>query len=545
MTALGGAAPSTVAAPVGSVLASARTLGDVLQGLADERPNKIAFETPDGRCVSFGAFNDRVNQLAQAIDTLGVQPGARVAILARNRPEYVEVYGLARTGLVIVPLNWRLTAADLSRLLDHSAPEVLVVDAHYQPLIDSLRKTLSSVRHFILLGAAVPAVSAGASGWLDYEQLIAGALPAPSPHQARPSDTLCLIYTSGTTGAPKGVAITHAAALGNARVGGSEALTLTDQDLTLAVMPLFHAGGMWYHLFPSYATGCTTLILPEFDAAGVLHWLVRRRITNVHLVPTMISALLAQPGLAGADLSHLRVLFYAASSMPAELLRCAMQAFPCCGFAQSYGSTEGGALTVLDAQAHRRACVEGAHHLLASCGRPMAGRQLRIVDDTHQVLAPGLVGEIEVCSPDLMGGYWLNEEATRAAMEGGWFKTGDLGYFDAEGYLYIVDRKNDLIVTGGENVFPTEVETQLYRDPDVQEAAVFGLPDAQWVERVVAAVVLKPGAQTSAEELIRRLRERLAAYKCPKAVYFTAALPKNAAGKVLRKSLRSQYGGPN
>jgi len=301
---------------------------------------------------------------------------------------------------------------------------------------------------------------------------------------------------------------------------------------------------MWYHLFPSFATGCTTLVLSEFEPGVVLHELQARRISNVHLVPTMIGALLAHPDAARADLGCVRLMFYAASSMPADLLRRAMQTFPHCGFAQAYGSTEAGVVTVLGPEDHQRARAPQGEHLLLSCGRPFKGHEVRLVDDAQRSVAQGAVGEIEVRSADIMKGYWLNDEGTSRVLSGGWLKTGDLGHFDAEGYLYIVDRKNDMVVTGGENVFPTEVEGYLYRDPDVLEAAVFGIPDPQWVERVVAAVVLKPGVQVSAEELIRRMRSQLAAYKCPKAIYFTSTLPKSAVGKVLRKELRKQYGGP-
>ncbi|MDB5913684.1 MAG: Acyl-CoA synthetase (AMP-forming)/AMP-acid ligase [Ramlibacter sp.] len=310
----------------------------------------------------------------------------------------------------------------------------------------------------------------------------------------------------------------------------------------MAVMPLFHVGGMWYHLFPSIAAGCTTLLLAEFDPATVLRELELRHITNVHLVPTMIGALLAHPASGTADLSHVRLLFYAASSMPADLLRRAMQAFPSCGFAQGYGSTEAGIVSVLDPTAHQRARQPQGEHLLQSCGLPCAGHDVRIVDSKNQVAEVGAVGEIEVRSADLMQGYWRNDDATRLVLRDGWLKTGDLGYFDGEGFLYIVDRKNDMVITGGENVFPTEVEGVLYRDPDVLEAAVFGVPDPLWVEKVVAAVVLKPGSSVSADELIRRLRAQLAAYKCPKVIYFSSSLPKSAVGKVLRKELRKQYG---
>jgi long-chain acyl-CoA synthetase len=519
-----------------NTMVDARTLGDVLVANAFVRSEKDAFQTLDGRSVTFGDFNRRVNRLSFSLAARGLKHGDRVAILSKNRPEYVETYGLAKAGLVVVPLNWRLTASELVKLIQHSEPKLLVVDEQHRALVDSIRRELVSVVTFVLLGPK-------ATDWESYEDLVAQGEEAEPESTVQPDDVLCLIYTSGTTGAPKGVAITHAGALGNCRTSATEMLRLSPSDKTMAVMPLFHVGGMWYHLFPSFATGCTTVLLSDFDPGVVLKELEAREISNVHLVPTMIGALLAHPNAASADLSNVRLLFYAASSMPADLLRRAMVAFPKCGFAQAYGSTEAGVVSVLGPEDHKRARLEEGEHLLTSCGKPFTGHTVRLVDDSQTPVELGAVGEIEVRSPDLMKGYWLNDEATHKTLRDGWLKTGDLGYFDSEGYLYIIDRKNDMVVTGGENVFPTEVEGYLFRDSDVLEAAVFGVPDPQWVERVVAAVVLKPGVQVTEEELIRRLRTQLAAYKCPKNIHFVSTLPKSAVGKVLRKELRKQWGG--
>lgn len=512
----------------------ARTFGDVLRAGAAAWNGKTAFETLGGKAVSFAQLNRRVNALNHAVAGLGVRKGDRVALLAKNCPEYVEVYGLSKSGLIVVPLNWRLAVGELVKLMGHSAPEVLVVDEHHRVLVEAMRDQLPSVKHFVVLGAA-------RAGWLAYEDLLAAAPDAEPAVQAEPDDVLCLIYTSGTTGAPKGVAMTHAGVMGNCAAAAHE-LRLTPDDITMAVMPLFHAGGMWYHLFPSFACGTTSLLLSDFEPATILRELEARRITNVHLAPTMIAALLAQPTAATADLGSVKVLFYAASSMPPELLRRAMQTFPRCGFAQGYGSTEAGVVTILRPEDHRRAMEPGGEHLLSSCGRPYPARSIRLVDNAGTEVPRGAVGEVEVHSADLMRGYWLDEEATARVLKSGWLKTGDLARLDDDGLLYIVDRKNDMVITGGENVFPTEVESVLYRDPDIQEAAVFGIPDRVWVERVVAAVVLRPGSTVTGEELIRRLRSHLAAYKCPKEIFIVDQLPKSAVGKVLRKELRKHYG---
>ena len=273
----------------------------------------------------------------------------------------------------------------------------------------------------------------------------------------------------------------------------------------------------------------------------MLHALQRHRISNVHLVPTMIGALVHHPAVGGAELSALRMVFYGASSMPVDLLRRAMGILSGVGFAQGYGSTEAGVLTALLPADHLRAVRPGEVHLLQSCGRPLCGRAIRLIDDAGQDVAQGEIGEIVVRHAGLMQEYWNAPEATAMAMAGGWFHTGDLARRDDEGYLYVVDRKNDMIVTGGENVYPTEVEQLLYQHPAVLEAAVFGVPDPRWVERVVAAVVLRAGEAVSAADLIAAVRDELAAYKAPKEVVFVAALPKSAVGKILRKDLRAGY----
>jgi acyl-CoA synthetase (AMP-forming)/AMP-acid ligase II len=512
---------------------SARTLGDVLRIHAVERPHKVALTTASGHQVSFGELNERANRLNDAVARLGLKKGSRAAILSRNRPEYVEVYALSKSGVIVVPLNWRLAAAELLRLLLHAEPEVLFVDGANRHIAEDLREKLPCVRHFV-------ALDEWDDGWLSYGDLLSASNAAEPDQAALAEDVLCLMYTSGTTATPKGVALTHAGVLGNARTA-VELLRLTEQDRTLAAMPMFHVGGMWYHLFPSLAAGCTTWLLAEFDPEVVLRQLEANRITNVHLVPTMIAGILALPAAATANLSHLRLIFYAASSMPAELLRRAMDRFSEASFAQSYGSTEAGIVSALDPETHRRAQVRANEHLLHSCGTPCTGHAVRIVDADEQVVERGQIGEIEVSSADVMKGYWRDEASTRAVLRAGWLKTGDLGYLDDEAFLYIVDRKNDMVITGGENVFPTQVESALYREPEVLEAAVFGVPDPVWVEKVVAAVVLKPGARISEQQLIHRLRSELAPYKCPKQIHFTDNLPKSAVGKVLRKALRKQY----
>jgi long-chain acyl-CoA synthetase len=516
-------------------LGSALVWGDVVRAHAASRGDKPALVDANG-VVTFGAINRRMNQLNHALATLGLRKGDRVAILSRNRREFLEVVGVAKSGLVSVPLNWRLTARELLHPLQDCRPVALVVEPGYIDLIDGLRTEAGSIAHFIVFGEA-------REGWLGYEDLLRDASDAEPNVEVDPADPASIIYSSGTTGNPKGCVLSHRGVLNNCRAARDDMLGLTPDDVGLAVMPLFHSGGLWYYLFPSFASGGTTVLLAEFNAGAVLQAIRRHGVTHLHIVPTMISALLDEPGIEQAALSCLRVIKYAASSIPLSVLKRAQQVFRHCGLVQSFGSTEGGIVTALTPADHANAAGgSAAESLLLSCGRPCGDVHVEVRDFSGSPAAPGVVGDIVIRSDRVMLNYWENPQATNQAVVDGWLYTGDLGYLDGDGYLYIVDRKNDMIVTGGENVYPREVEDILYENPDIAEAAVFAIPDPKWVERVAAAVVLKPGRDTTIEEIRRRAGERLASYKCPKSVFFVDRLPKNAAGKVLKKELRRQYG---
>ena len=512
-------------------------MGDVLVANADAYPHKAAYVSASGARLTFREYNERVNRLNDAVAALGVAKGDRVAILARNCVETMEVYGLGKSGIIMVALNWRLTADELAALLAHGAPRILFADSKHAQLIDTLRDKLGGVSRFVLFDGE-------RDGWTTYGSLLAGASSTEPATPVEPDDVLALIYTSGTTGQPKGVAVTHRGVLDNARTIVQDLLVLREDDVCLGVMPLFHSGGMWYYTFPSHAAGCTVVLLPEFSAETVVASLEAHRITTVHLVPTMLAALVAHPRIAAVESSALRLIFYAASAMPAALLTRAMEVFRGVEFAQSYGSTEGGVLTVLTPADHRRAREPGGDALLSSCGRAFPRREVRILDEHDAEQAPGGIGEITIRSSGTMREYWRDPPATRRVLTPeGWLRMGDVGYVDAAGYLFLVDRKNDVIVSGGENVYPSEVESALYRDTAVAEAAVFAVPDPRWVERVVAAVVRADGDASAAGDIIARLRTQLAGYKCPKQIHFVDSLPKNGAGKVLRKALRQQFGG--
>jgi acyl-CoA synthetase (AMP-forming)/AMP-acid ligase II len=513
--------------------------GDVARRHASVIPTKSAFMDARG-AVTFGEVNARINRLSAALRARGLRSGDRVAILARNRSEYFEVLGTAKHGLIAVPLNWRLSARELGHVLSDCRPAAIVADEQFVPVIDELRGGLGANVPCIVFGAAQP-------GWIAYEDLIGAASAEEVAANVAPDDVACLMYSSGTTGLPKGAKLTHRGILGNAQMQSDVALGLSDDDRLLDVLPFFHVGGMWYYAFAGYARGCSAVILPEFEPRVVLETLSREAITTLHLVPTMIDVLLRELPHVEADLTRLRRLLYAASPIPLDLLKRAMAALPRTGFVQSYGSTESGAATYLHCADHAEAITNSRlEPRLRSCGRTAQETEVAVQALGGGHAAPREIGEVLVRSRRMMQGYWNNDKLIAAAFDQGWLRMGDLGYFDEDGYLYLVDRKNDMIVSGGENVYPSEVESHMLDDPAIAEAAVFGIADPKWVEMVAAAVVLKPGIKATGEEIVTRLRQRVASYKCPKKIIIVDKLPRNAAGKILRKTLRTDYGpGPN
>jgi long-chain acyl-CoA synthetase len=511
-------------------LRSAATLGDVFAGNAQLFGKGIAIVGPDGGETSFRALQERVRQLAAVLADRGLQKGDRVALLARNRADYFVIVGLASFGLIAVPLNWRLSADELAVILNDCRPAAIFAEPRFEAMVGA-----------ILAGTDLAPVRVcfdeTSEGWESYEKFLASNAAAISPGPLLPDDTACIVYTSGTTGTPKGAELTHRGLLLNA-CESAELLRLTPQDVTLAPMPLFHVGGLWYHAFPSFAAGCRTVILAEFEPGAVLDAIESKGITNMHVVPTMLHALTAHQRVASCNLASLRFVFYAGSSMPLAVLQKAFRLFPSCGFVQGYGSTEAGMVSFLFEDEHRHAATDpGEAHLLLSCGKPLTSVEVDLLDtfeDEHGIA----IGEIAVRSNMTMARYWNNREATQRAFAEGFLRTGDLGRRDERGYYYILDRKNDMIVTGGENVYPREVEEALLAHPAVSEAAVFDVPDEKWVQRVVAAIVLRAGESVALDELSSATRRRLAAYKCPKDIHFVESLPRNPAGKVLRKHLR-------
>ena len=495
-----------------------------------EKPAAICGHTR----LTFRETVERIDRLSNALGGLGLGRGDRVAVLALNCHRFFELYyAVPQMGACIVPINFRIPPGEVEYILDHSGARALFVDAALAPTVDSIRPRLQTVEYFVSIS------DAPGGGLLSYEALLGDAPPEYAPPPLDGDELLGLFYTSGTTGEPKGVMLTHANVIANVRHVEASA-NYTADEIYLHSAPMFHlADGA--ATFSNASRGSTQVFIPRFEPKATLEAIEREHVTHALLVPTMINFVLQVPELAAYDLSSLRYVTYGASPIAPEVLRRAMRAFGC-NFGQGYGLTEAAPLlTVLSADDHRRA-IEGRERLLASCGKPVPGVEVRVVDVDGRDVRPGEVGEIIARGPNIMRGYWRRDDDTANTVIDGWLHTGDLATVDEEGYLYLVDRKKDMIVTGGENVFSTEVEAVLYAHPAVKEAAVIPVPDAQWGEAVHACVTLKDGQQVSADELIEFCRPRLASYKVPRSVEVIAGeLPKGGTGKILKKQLRERH----
>lgn len=506
-----------------------QTLRDMINAIAQRHPDKTAFIF-EGQSHTFKQVNERTNSLANGLADLGIRKGDRVGILANNCPQYFEVFGLAKAGMVCVPLNHRSVGRELSYLIDNSGITALILESEFVGLVDSIRHELETVRSFICLDAEV-------EGILNYEELIR-RFPAEEPTVDLEVDDPCvLFYTSGTTGRPKGAIHTHRSLIAESRVPHRN---LSASDVVLCVMPFFHVGGSAAHLIPAFTAGATLVIHKRFDEARVLETIHRERVTYVFLVPTMIIRILEHPRLMDYDLSSLHGVGYTGAPMPLEALR---KGIALLGqvFFQELGQTETLNMTMLKREEHT---LDGSLTELArleSVGRPLGEGELRIVDEQGRDVPLGEAGEIAARSERTMVGYWRMPEETAFTIRDGWLHTGDVGRMDEDGYVYLVDRKKDMIISGGENIYSREVEDILHMHPAVADAAVVGVPDEKWGESVKAVVVLKKGATTSEEEIIDFCKANLASYKKPRSVEFRDDLPKTASGKIRKAEIREPY----
>lgn len=474
-------------------------------------------------------------RLANGLRGLGLEKGDRVAVLMLNCHRFLELYyGTMFAGLIIVPLNIRWGAKEFSYALADCQPKVFVLDAtvyeHLKPYLEQLK--LLGVQHYLFAGEEAP------SGMIAYEDLLRKSSGEDPGVKIAEDDLVGLFYTSGTTGRPKGAMLTHKNLMMNA-YHAQLAFQFYRDSVYLHAAPMFHlADGAG--TFTVTWHGGTHTFVPRFDPEAILQTIKTKRVSTVVLIPTMINWLLNHPGVEKQDLSSLCQILYGASPMPVDRLKQAMKVFGC-DFQQGYGMTEASPLvSVLTAEDHQYG-IESNEEILASAGKPILGVDVRIVDDNDCDVKPGEIGEVLVRGPNVMKGYWNQPEESDKALRGGWYHTKDMARSDEEGYMYIVDRKDDMIITGGENVYSTEVESVLYEHPAILEAAVIGMPDERWIQAIRAVIVLRQGHSLTEHELIDFCKQHLSHYKVPKGIDFVKELPKGGTGKILKSALREQY----
>jgi long-chain acyl-CoA synthetase len=462
----------------------------------------------------------------------GLAPQSRVAFLDKNGPEYFEVlFGGGKANVVDVAVNWRLAPAEMAYVVNDAEARLLFVGPDFLGHLEEMEDTLKTVEKIIVIGEHPRHES--------YEQWLARHAADDPARPTTPGDVAMQLYTSGTTGLPKGAMLTNAN-LGTLLPYVGPWWQFDASSVNLVCMPLFHIGGSGWALV-GMGVGCRSILFREFAPPAILDALERHRVTNALFVPAMLQFLTQVPGAAERDYPALRSIVYGASPITNEVLVRSMKTFRC-PFVQVYGLTETtGAITQLPASDH---ATEGPRaRLLRSAGKAFPWVELRIVDPTTgRACATGEVGEVWTRSVQNFKGYWGNaEETARTVDADGWLRTGDAGYLDPEGYLFLTDRVKDMIITGGENVYPAEVENALFDHPAIADVAVIGVPDERWGEAVKAIVVPKPGARPAADEIIAFARARLAHYKCPSSVDWAEALPRNPSGKLLKRELREPY----
>lgn len=511
----------------------------ITQGLhrhIQQRPNATAIRE-SGRSVTFAELGQRVARLAGALKGLGMASGDCIAMLSRNSQRYIEYsLGVPWGDGVLNPVNTRWSVAEIVYSLDDSQSTMLIVDDTFKAMGEAIFKQAKTLRHMIYSGDGETP-----EGMLNYEALLAAAEPVENVRRSG-DKLLGIFYTGGTTGFPKGVMISH----NNLAFAGLAGLTrgfYGSDSVFLHAMPMFHLAD-FSAMYGQLVTGGVHVVLPAFSGETALKAVIEEQVTDLMLAPTMIQMMLdsrdANPALSGVELGTIRNIIYGASPISPALLDRACAAFPSARFFQGYGMTElttGG--TMLDPEYH----CEAHHHSgkMYSAGRAMNCVEVRIVDTEDREVPRGTVGEIVVRGPNVMLGYLNKPEATAEVLRDGWMHTGDGGYMDEEGFVYIVDRLKDMIVSGGENIYSAEVENAISSHPSVAQCAVIGIPSDKWGETVHAVIVLKPECNASEEEIVAQCRERIASYKCPRSVEFRASLPLSSVGKILKNELRKPF----
>ena len=529
--------PTTEPTDVDTLVSRARghSVGDLLRRTACRRPDHLALVWNDQR-DTFAALDAAVNRTANALAERGVARGERVLVMAHNCREFVVIYfALARLGAISVPVNFMLNAEEVAYIIEHSgAGTVVAEDVLAATVVDALqlagRDVPGSLRGWIATpGRALELLD----GWENVSVWMSHPDETPPDVALHDDDVLQLMYTSGTESRPKGVEMTSRSLIAqyvSCVVDGE----MTADDVEIHSLPFYHCAQLHCFLTPDVYVGATSIVLPRPDPDLICAAIERERATKLFCPPTVWISLLRSDAFGRHDLSSLKKGYYGASIMPVEVLRELGERLPDVRFWNFYGQTEMAPLATI-LRPHEQAERAG------SAGVAALNVETRVVDDDDQCVPPGIVGEIVHRSPQAMTGYWNDPDKTRASFKNGWFHSGDLGVMDVDGYLTVVDRKKDMIKSGGENVASKEVEEALFEHPAIAEVAVFGIADERWIEAVTAAVVLRPGATASADELIGHARERLAGFKVPKHVVIVDSLPKNPSGKILKRDLRTTY----
>ena len=509
-----------------------RNFGDVTRHLAATQPDRVAL-TFEGRDTTYGEFERYTNRVAAALLASGVKKGERVAYFGKNSDRYLEIFfGAAKVGAVTTPINWRLAGPELAYILQDSRAPILFVGEEFGDTVEQVAGDCPCLKTIVDMDTRGnrPVFRE----WRD-----AQAETAPASDVGRDDDVLQL-YTSGTTGRPKGAMLMARNLLDLQdmvhRIDGEWARWSPD-DISLIAMPIGHIGGTGWAFWTLFH-GAKGIVVRDFDPNRVLDFIEHDKVNKLFIVPSALQIVVSQPRARRIDYSHLKYICYGASPIPLALLRECVEVFGC-GFVQMYGMTETtGTVVALPPEDHS---LEGSKRM-RSAGKPLPGVDLAILDVSGRHLPPEEVGEIAIRSPSNMRGYWNLPEATSKAIDkDGWLRTGDAGYLDADGYLYIHDRVKDMIISGGENVYPAEVENAIHGHPDVFDVAVIGVPSEKWGEEVKAIVQPKPGSRPDPQDVIRWARERVAAFKAPKSVEFIDAFPRTATGKILRRELREKY----
>jgi acyl-CoA synthetase (AMP-forming)/AMP-acid ligase II len=507
------------------------TYADIIYRNALMYPEREAFVYGKER-ITFSEFNARTNSLIHALWSMGVKKGDVLGVVSWNCLEYLDVYGAAmKGGFIISPINVRLKTDELEYLINYSKANTLFVGPEMVELVNSLKPRLPNVKNFISFEGQAPRMSC-------HRDLLAKYSREEPDVQVTEDDPLYIIYTSGTTGVPRGALFTQGGSREDIRTKVLEK-ALEPGDTYVILIPLFHV--IVSEMLALFYIGDRSVIIKFFDPAETLKTIQDEKATDIFVVPTHLAAMLALPDVKKYDVSSVKRVSYGGSPIPIELLEKALTVFGPI-FVQAYGQSECSIITYLRREDHDVLDKSPEEKkILNSCGRPCIDTHLRIVDEKENDVETGEIGEIIVLSKHNMIGFWQKPEDTAATIINDWVHTGDVGYCDEKGYIYIVDRKRDMIISGGENVYSREVETILYQHPAVAECAVIGVPDPYWVEHVHGVVVLKKGATVTPDELIAFCKKRLAGYKAVKSVEIVDALPKNSTGKILKKELRKKW----